>query len=56
MMLGSQIEFFTRTPEWSELTKCRGNLVDWIERVEARPAMQATIWERLPERIALQAA
>lgn len=56
LMLGSHLEFFSRAPEWAELTAGRVNLVDWLERIEARPAMQETLWERLPERITLQTA
>jgi glutathione S-transferase len=55
-MIGPQLEFYSRTPEWAELTAGRENLRAWLDRIEARPAMQTTLWERLPERIAAQAA
>lgn len=56
LMIGPQLELYSRTPEWAELTAGRENLRAWLDRIEARPAMQATLWERLPERIAAQAA
>lgn len=56
LMLGSHIEFYRRTPEWAELTEGRANVVAWLERVEARPAMAAVVWEALPALIARQAA
>ena len=52
LMVGPQMELYSRTPEWLELTAERPNLVTWLDRLEARPAMQATLWERLSERLA----
>lgn len=52
LMIGPQLELYRRAPEWAELTAGRENLVRWLARIEARPSMQATLWERLPERIA----
>jgi glutathione S-transferase len=56
LMIGPQLELYSRTPEWAELTAGRENLRAWLDRIEARPAMQTTLWECLPERIAAQAA
>jgi glutathione S-transferase len=56
LMIGPQLELYSRTPEWAGLTEGRGNLRDWLSRLEARPSMQRTLWERLPERIQAQAA
>lgn len=55
-LLGPQMELFSRAPEWLILTENRTNLRDWLARIEARPAMQATLWERLPELISRKAA
>jgi len=55
LMIGPQLELYSRTPEWTELTAGRENLRTWLDRLEARPSMQATLWERLPERIAAAA-
>jgi glutathione S-transferase len=56
LMTGPQLELYARTPEWAELTAGRENLRRWLVRLEARPSMRATLWERLPERIDAQAA
>jgi glutathione S-transferase len=55
LMIGPQLELYRRTPEWTELTAGRENLIHWLDRIEARPSMRATLWERLPERIAAMA-
>jgi len=54
LMLGPELELFSRAPEWAELTEARPNLRAWLARIEARPAMQAVVWERLPALIASQ--
>jgi glutathione S-transferase len=45
--LGPHVEFFTHTPEWKVLGEPYPNLVAWLARMEARPCMQATTWERV---------
>jgi glutathione S-transferase len=52
LMLGPQLELFSRAPEWHELTADRPNLREWLTRIEARPSMRATVWEALRERVA----
>jgi len=47
MMLGPQLDFFSAAPEWAELTASASNLVGWLERMRARPSMQATTWQRV---------
>ena len=54
LMLGAHLEMFRRAPEWAALIDSRANLPAWLDRIEARPAMQATVWEKLPARIAAQ--
>jgi glutathione S-transferase len=49
LMVAPAVEFFTHTPEWSELGVPHGNLAAWLSRMEARPSMQATTWERVSE-------
>jgi glutathione S-transferase len=56
LMIGPQLELYRRTPEWAELTQGRENLRTWLDRLEARSSMQATLWERLGERIVAEAA
>jgi len=45
--LAPQVEFFTHTPEWKVLGEPYPNLVAWLARMEARPSMRATTWERV---------
>jgi len=49
LMLGPAIEFFTITPEWSVLGAPHPNLVAWMKRMQDRPSMMATTWERVTE-------
>jgi glutathione S-transferase len=46
-LMAPQISFFTQTPEWSMLGAPHANLVAWLARLEARPSLQATTWERV---------
>ena len=45
--LAPQVEFLTHTPEWKMLGEPYPKLVAWVARMEARPCMQATTWERV---------
>jgi glutathione S-transferase len=49
LMLAPQVAFFRETPEWAVLGAPRGNLASWLERMEARPSLQATTWERVAQ-------
>lgn len=49
LLLAPQLAFFAQTPEWSGLTADAANLVAWLARVEARPSLQATNWDRVRE-------
>lgn len=49
LMLAPPIEMFTFTPEWSALGEPHANLVAWIARMQQRPSMKATTWERVSE-------
>ena len=49
LMLAPAIEMFTFTPEWSALGEPHANLVAWIARMQQRPSMKATTWERVSE-------
>jgi glutathione S-transferase len=44
-----QVDFFTFTPEWTELGTPYQNLVDWLKRMQARPSFAATTWERVAD-------
>jgi glutathione S-transferase len=49
LLVAPQIEFFTQTPEWAVLGAPHANLVAWVARMEARPSLKATTWERVSE-------
>jgi glutathione S-transferase len=45
--LAPHVEFLSHTPEWKVLGEPYPNLVAWQTRMEARPSMKATTWERV---------
>jgi glutathione S-transferase len=49
LLLAPGVEFFTATPEWSVLGAPHANLVAWLGRMQERPSMKATTWERVAE-------
>jgi glutathione S-transferase len=49
LLVAPGISFFTETPEWAELGLPHPNLVAWLERIERRPSMKATTWQRVSE-------
>lgn len=49
LLVAPQLAFFTQTPEWAVLGTPHNNLVAWLARMEARPSMKATTWERVTE-------
>lgn len=49
VMLAAQVDFFADIPEWEPLTANNANLVAWLKRMNARPSMMATTWERVAE-------
>jgi glutathione S-transferase len=49
LMLAPQIDFLSLTPEWQTLTAGRTVLCDWLARMNARPSMTATTWERVAQ-------
>jgi glutathione S-transferase len=49
LLVAPQLAFFTQTPEWAGLGAPHKNLVAWLARMEARPSLQATTWERMSE-------
>jgi glutathione S-transferase len=49
ILVAPQLAFFTLTPEWAVLGAPHANLAAWLARMEARPSMQATTWERVSE-------
>jgi glutathione S-transferase len=49
LMVAPAVELFTLTPEWSDLGAPYANLVAWLERMQERPSMKLTTWERVAE-------
>lgn len=47
LMLGPQLDFLQDMPEWEALSAHHENLRAWIGRINARPSMEATTWERV---------
>lgn len=47
LLVAPQIDFLTQTPEWATLSAPHGNLIAWLARMNARPSLQATTWERV---------
>jgi glutathione S-transferase len=52
LLLAAHLSMFAQAPEGKEILWHHGNLVGWLERMEERPSMQATEWDRLLERAA----
>ena len=52
LMLAPQLDMFAEAPEWAELTAPHPTLVAWLERMRARPSMQATTWPKVAEKAA----
>jgi glutathione S-transferase len=47
VILAPQLDFFAATPEWEPLTANSLNIRQWLDRMNARPSMCATTWERV---------
>ena len=47
VLLAPQIDFMRATPEWHPLTADHPHLGSWLERMNARPRMAATTWDRV---------
>jgi glutathione S-transferase len=47
LLVAPQIDFFHDQPEWLPLTDQHPNLGTWLERINARPSLKATTWQRL---------
>ena len=49
LLVAPAVEFFTAAPEWSALGAPHANLASWMTRMQERPSMKATTWERVSE-------
>jgi glutathione S-transferase/transposase len=56
LLLAPHLSMLSLAPEGAEILGAHSNLGGWLGRMEARPSMQATTWDRLLERAAQAAA
>ena len=49
LMVAPHLEFFATIPEWAALGEPHGNLGAWMKRMQQRPSMKVTTWERVSE-------
>jgi glutathione S-transferase len=54
LMVAPHLDFFAQTPEGQELTADYANLIDWLIRMEQRPSLKATTWEKIKEMAAIK--
>jgi len=50
LLLAPHLSMFALAPEGAQILQGHENLTRWLTRMEARPSMQATTWDRLIER------
>lgn len=47
VLLAPQLDFLEQTREWQPLAGPHANLRQWLGRMQARPSLAATTWERV---------
>ena len=55
LLLASHLSMFAQAPEGAQILEEHENLKSWLARMEARPSMVLTSWDRLLERVAAAA-
>ncbi|MBV8594211.1 MAG: glutathione S-transferase family protein [Caulobacteraceae bacterium] len=50
LLIAPQLSMFAETPEWPELSGHHDDLNSWLARMEARPSLAETSWDRLASR------
>jgi glutathione S-transferase len=55
LLLAPHLSMFAQAPEGAQILEEHENLSRWLARIEARPSMGATTWDRLLERVAAAA-
>jgi glutathione S-transferase len=53
LLLAPHLSMFSEAPEGAQILQEHANLRSWLARIEARPSMQTTTWDRLLERVAV---
>ena len=56
LLLAPHLSLLALAPEGAEILGAHANLRGWLGRMERRPSMQATTWDRLLERASQAAA
>jgi glutathione S-transferase len=49
LLLVPQFDILAQAPEWALLSAANRNLVDWLDRMNARASLKATTWERVAD-------
>jgi hypothetical protein len=52
---GAHLSMFALAPEGVAILQDHENLSGWLARIEVRPSMKATTWDKLLERVAAAA-
>jgi glutathione S-transferase len=55
LLLAPHLSMFAQAPEGTQILQDHKNLTRWLARIEARPSMAATTWDKLLERAAAAA-
>ncbi len=55
LLLAPHLSMFAQAPEGAAILREHENLSGWLVRIEARPSMRTTTWDRLLERVAAAA-
>ena len=51
LLLAAHLSMLAQAPEGAQMLREHENLTRWLARVEARPSMAATTWDKLLERV-----
>jgi len=54
-LLAAHLSMFAQATEGAQMLQEHENLTRWLARIEARPSMAATTWDKLLERVAAAA-
>lgn len=49
LMIAPQLDFMAQSPEWAELGAAAPRLAAWLARMDARPSLQATTWDKVAQ-------
>jgi len=55
LLLAPHLSMLAQAPEGAQILREHHNVNGWLVRIEARPSMRATTWDRLLERVAAAA-